>query len=142
MTRRRGRRVEATMKVLAKAAIGAALVFGFPQFVVEKALAGTASSAPDRPKKSLGVSVAPVPPGAKGMLMLDRDRGMVIVDIVPGGAADHAGLRRGDVLLAINGRSINREPDLAAAISAAVETGQTIVEISRQGKLLDVTIAF
>jgi S1-C subfamily serine protease len=126
------------MKVLAKAAMAAALVFGLPQGAVEAALAGAASVA----KRSLGVSVAPVPPGAKGMLRLDKDRGMVIVNVVPGGAADRAGLRKGDVLLSINGRLINRESDLAAALSATTETSQTIAEISRQGKLLDVTIAF
>jgi S1-C subfamily serine protease len=126
------------MKVLAKAAIAAALVFSLPQCAFEASLASAASAA----KKPLGVSVAPVPPGAKGMLRLDKDRGMVIVNVVPGGAADKAGLRKGDVLLSINGRMINRESDLAAALSVATETSQTIAEISRQGKLLNVTIAF
>jgi S1-C subfamily serine protease len=103
------------MKVLAKAAMGAALVFSLSQSVVEAAFAGPAPATANRPKKSLGVSVAPVPPGAKGVLRLDRDRGMVIVNVVPGAAADQAGLRKGDVLLSINGRLINRESDLAAA---------------------------
>jgi serine protease Do len=130
------------MKVLAKAAMGAALVFGLSQSVVEAAFAGPAPATANRPKKSLGVSVAPVPPGAKGVLRLDRDRGMVIVNVVPGAAADQAGLRKGDVLLSINGRLINRESDLAAALNGAAQTGQTIAQISRQGKVLDVAIAF
>jgi serine protease Do len=129
------------MKILATVAMSAALVCGLAQSVAEAASAAPAA-ATNRPKKSLGVAVAPVPPGAKGMLRLDRDRGMVVVNVVAGGAADQAGLRKGDVLLSINGRLINRESDLAAALSDVAETGQTIAEISRQGKVLDIAIAF
>ena len=108
----------------------------------EPAWAGASSPLVEQKRRPLGVTVAPVPPGAKGVLLLDRDRGMVIVNVVPGGVADQAGLRKGDVLLSINGRLVNRENDLIAALSAAAETGQAVAEISRQGKILDIAIAF
>jgi len=109
---------------------------------VEVASAGPTGLAAERTQKSLGVFVAPVPPGAKGTLLLDKDRGMVVVGVVPGGLADQAGLRRGDVLLSIDGRPVNRETDLAAALSAASGTGQALAEVSRQGKVFDLAIAF
>jgi S1-C subfamily serine protease len=132
------------MKVLLRALLGALVILQSVPLVYAPgaAWAGPAAPSVERAKRSLGVMVAPVPPGAKGILMLDRDRGMIIVDVASGGLADKSGLRKGDVLLAISGRPINRENDLSAAMSAAAETGQAIAEISRQGKILDVAIAF
>jgi membrane-associated protease RseP (regulator of RpoE activity) len=114
----------------------------FLSFPAKPAWAGASSPLVEQKRKPLGVTVAPVPPGAKGVLLLDRDRGMVIVNVVPGGVADQAGLRKGDVLLSINGRLVDRENDLIAALSVAAETGQAVAQISRQGKILDIPIAF
>jgi S1-C subfamily serine protease len=111
-------------------------------FSIRTASAGPTSVATERTQKSLGVFVAPVPPGAKGTLLLDKDRGMIVVGVVPGGLADQAGLRKGDVLLSIDGRPVNRETDLAAALSAASGAGQALAEVSRQGKVFDLAIAF
>jgi S1-C subfamily serine protease len=67
---------------------------------------------------------------------------LIVVGVVAGGLADQAGLRKGDVLLSIDGRPVNREADLAAALSAASGAGQAVAEVSRRGKLLDIAIAF
>ena len=121
--------------------LAAGAAFLTQSITIESAWAGSAAStAPTR--TSLGIMVAPVPPGAKGVLMLDRDRGMVVVGVVAGGLAERAGLHKGDVLLAIDGRAINREADLAAALSAASAAGQAVAQISRQGKVIDIAIAF
>lgn len=129
-----------------KIALGAVLIAASGaadlSFPAEAALAAPTSLAEERSRQSLGIFVAPVPPGAKGVLMLDRDRGMVVVGLVPGGLAERAGLRKGDVLLAIDGRSVNREADLAAALSAAAGAGEMRAEVSRRGKVLDIAIAF
>lgn len=111
-------------------------------FSILPASAGPTALSTERARKSLGVFVAPVPPGAKGTLLLDKDRGMIVVGIVSGGLAQQAGLRKGDVLLAIDGRPVNRETDLAAALSAASGAGQVLAEVSRHGKVLDIAIAF
>jgi S1-C subfamily serine protease len=120
------------------AAIAAALVmFSW----IEPASAGGTPRSVERSRKSLGVFVAPVPPGAKGTLMLDKDRGMIVVGLAPGGVAEQAGLHKGDVLLSIDGRPVNRETDLAAALSAAPGSGQVVAEVSRGGKVLEIAIA-
>jgi serine protease Do len=139
--RREKRATEITRIVLVAMALGA---FGVGEvvFSIPPASAGPTALSGERARKSLGVFVAPVPPGAKGTLLLDKDRGMIVVGLVSGGLADQAGLRRGDVLLAIDGRPVNRESDLAAALSAASGAGQVLAEVSRQGKVLDIAIAF
>lgn len=131
---------------MARIVLVAALLIGIGAsdtiFSVSPVSAGPTSLAVERTRKSLGVFVAPVPPGAKGTLLLDKDRGMIVVGTVPGGLADQAGLRKGDVLLSIDGRPVNREADLAAALSSASGAGQALAEISRQGKVLEIAIAF
>ena len=126
------------LAALALAAIGAG-EFGA---LTGPAWGGPTSLTAERSRKSLGVFVAPVPPGAKGTLMLDKDRGMIVVGLVPAGLAEQAGLHIGDVLLAIDGRPVNRETDLAAALSAASGSGQAVAEVSRRGQVLDLPIAF
>ncbi len=130
------------MRIALTAALLLGVGAGDMVFSVEPGSAGPTALAVERTRKSLGVFVAPVPPGAKGTLLLDKDRGMIVVSIVPGGLADQAGLRKGDVLLSIDGRPVNRETDLAAALSAASGAGQALAEVSRQGKVLDIAITF
>ena len=122
----------------------AAVAIGLGNFAIPTgpAWVGPTSLSAERSRKSLGVFVAPVPPGAKGTLMLDKDRGMIVVGLVPGGLAEQAGLRKGDVLLAIDGRPVNREADLAAALSAASGSGEAVAAVSRRGQVLDIPIAF
>jgi serine protease Do len=52
---------------------------------------------------------------AKG-LQLPVTSGVIIVDVRPGGPADSAGLRIGDVVLAIDGKEIRSLPQLAGSL--------------------------
>lgn len=56
-------------------------------------------------------------PGMIAALALDRGPGVIVV--VPGGPAAIAGIRAGDILLAINGAALPPEPGLSAPFEAA-----------------------
>ena len=58
----------------------------------------------------LGARLQTVTGDIAASLDLDRPRGALIADIYPGAAADEAGLRRGDIVLAIDGVDVNDEP--------------------------------
>ncbi|HEX8030802.1 MAG TPA: DegQ family serine endoprotease [Vicinamibacterales bacterium] len=67
-----------------------------------------------------GMSVEPLTPEIARQLELDRDtRGVVISDLDPSGAAASAGLREGDVIQQINGRSVRTGEEVRSALSAA-----------------------
>jgi S1-C subfamily serine protease len=88
----------------------------------------------------LDARFAPVAPGSAEALKLDADRGMLIVEVVPGGLAAKSGLAKGDVLLAINGIQVNTQPSLVAAINAAASHHNAEFELSRDGVVRSVTI--
>jgi len=80
----------------------------------------------DRPPLDLGASVLPL-----------DGRGLLILRAHPGGAADRAGLRRGDVLVRAGDRSLD-EPGLGWAmqdrIVAGLREGGTDLQVERPGE--------
>ena len=66
-----------------------------------------------------GMSVEPLTPEIARQLQLDRDaKGVVIADVDPSGAAASAGLREGDVIQQINGKSVHSAEDVRDALNA------------------------
>lgn len=67
-------------------------------------------------------------------------KGVPIVGVTPGGAADDAGLRAGDMIIAVNGESMGGANSAAASaklldLMAGVQTGDTLaLEYTRDGK--------
>ncbi|MFW6412648.1 MAG: DegQ family serine endoprotease [Oceanicaulis sp.] len=57
----------------------------------------------------LGARLQPVTADLARSIGLDRPRGAIVSELWPGGAADDAGLERGDVVVAIDGVDVNDE---------------------------------
>jgi Do/DeqQ family serine protease len=67
-----------------------------------------------------GMAVEPLTPEIARQLELDRNtRGVVIADVDPSGAAASAGLREGDVIQQVNGKSVQTAEELRTALNAA-----------------------
>jgi len=64
---------------------------------------------------------------------LPRDAGLIIREVEPGSPADKAGIRQGDVLVAVDGRTMKQKSDYQAAMRGT-NKGQSIsVRILRNG---------
>lgn len=82
----------------------------------------------------LGLSIQDVTQDMVEALGLDRPRGALVVDVEPGSPAEGAGLRRGDVILEINGTPIEESRQLSARIGELrVGTAASLVYF-RDGK--------
>jgi CubicO group peptidase (beta-lactamase class C family) len=72
-------------------------------------------------------------------LDIGDERGVRIVEVVAGGAAERDGLRAGDVLVKIAGKPLGNDP--LAVLSTALQTGEPItVEVERDGQRKTVTV--
>lgn len=64
-----------------------------------------------------------------------------IQEVLPGGAAEQAGLRAGDVILAVNGREVDNSVDATRLIARAAPGARLRLQIRRAGTGLTVSLA-
>jgi putative serine protease PepD len=60
--------------------------------------------------------------------------------VVPGGPADEAGIKGGDIITAIDGRTITRGDDLVVAIRAKAPGDSVVLTVKRDGTEQDITV--
>jgi serine protease Do len=85
----------------------------------------------------IGVQIQPVDDATAKAIGLDKPRGVIIQELVPGGAASHEDIKPGDVILKVDGKPINEANELQSYI--ATKTAGTVVDLTifRNGKELD-----
>ena len=85
----------------------------------------------------LGVSAQAVPAEDAETLGLPKGtHGAMITDVTPGSPADKAGLKRGDVVLAYNGRTVTTWEELRLQIAETMPGTKVKLSVSRDGKPL------
>jgi serine protease Do len=84
-------------------------------------------------KGDLGLTVQRVTPQIADSLGLDRAEGVVITMVEPGSPAEEAGLRRRDVILEIDRKSIRKLSDYQKAITK-IKKGKGILFLVRRGE--------
>jgi serine protease Do len=82
----------------------------------------------------LGVQVQPVTPELADGLGLKPARGALVSIPAPGGPADEAGIKRGDVILKIDGGDVKDSRDLARKIAAITPESRIKIVIFRDDK--------
>jgi serine protease Do len=73
----------------------------------------------------LGVVIQPVTPAIARAMGLQTPRGALVGDVAPGSPAEKAGIRRGDIVLALNGEPIHETRDLSLK-AAMLSPGTTV----------------
>jgi serine protease Do len=89
----------------------------------------------------LGVGVQPVTPDLADALELETEQGALVSQVEPGGPAAQAGIERGDVIVRFGGVPIERTRDLPRAVAAAEPGSDVKVELLREGKRIEKTVA-
>jgi serine protease Do/serine protease DegQ len=89
----------------------------------------------------LGVFADPVTPDIAEQVQLPKDaEGVIVTDTTPGGPADRAGVKRGDVILSVNGRTIESQEKLRLTISEMAPDSKVALSVSRDGKPLTLSV--
>ena len=88
----------------------------------------------------IGVSIQSLTPELAQSLGLKQMEGALVGDVVPGGPADAAGIKRGDVIVSFNGKPVKNVSALSRAV-AETGVGQTVeTRVVREGKELPLRI--
>ncbi|MEW6299835.1 MAG: Do family serine endopeptidase, partial [Thermodesulfobacteriota bacterium] len=91
----------------------------------------------------LGVAIQPVTPDLAKSLRLDKAQGALVAEVTADSPAEQAGITRGDVIVAYDGKAVEDSSALPALV-AATPVGETVaVEVVRHGetRTLEVTVA-
>ncbi|MBO0742402.1 MAG: SEL1-like repeat protein, partial [Hyphomicrobiaceae bacterium] len=88
----------------------------------------------DAGKAWLGIYAEPLEQPLAHVLGLPRASGALIFDKTPGGPADQAGLRAGDVILGVDGRSIADSGDLGQRLSLLASGKWALLELWRAAR--------
>jgi serine protease Do len=89
----------------------------------------------------IGVRVQTVTPLLASGLNLARDHGVVLADVTPGGAAAVAGLRPGDLVVALDGRPMENGRQLQVNLYRRSVGELVSLELLRDGQPLKVSVA-
>ncbi|HET7298637.1 MAG TPA: Do family serine endopeptidase [Burkholderiales bacterium] len=90
----------------------------------------------------LGVSIQEVSQSLAQSFGLDRPRGALVAQVEKGSPAEKAGVKPGDVLLGINGKTVERSAELPPLVAAVKPGTKVMFELWRDGRkqTLDVTV--
>lgn len=93
------------------------------------------------PFPALGLTARPVDRKVAGMLDI-AEAGLLVDGVAAGSLAEAAGLRPGDVILAVDGFALDQPGALAFAIEAALPAGQVALTVQRAGAAVDLVLPF
>ncbi|MDQ2819514.1 MAG: DegQ family serine endoprotease [Pseudomonadota bacterium] len=88
----------------------------------------------------LGVQIGEVTRDVAESLGLGAARGAEVSMVEPGGPAEKAGIKVGDIILKFNGQAIDKTPDLPRLVGATPIGSRATVTVWRRGRQLDVPV--
>jgi len=95
----------------------------------------------DRARRGwLGLALQPITVPSTLRQIAGQQSGRMVVGVTAGGPAEHAGLRLGDVLLAIDGQSVGGQHGLRAGMGADRIGSPIEIRLLREGAVLSATL--
>ncbi|MBI4300244.1 MAG: trypsin-like peptidase domain-containing protein [Chloroflexi bacterium] len=88
----------------------------------------------------IGISLVAVTPSIASQLGLSVEEGILVMDVLRGGPADTAGLRRGDIITEVEGKKMKASRDLTDLISSHKVGDKIEATYMRSGKSAKVTV--
>ncbi|MBN1830863.1 MAG: DegQ family serine endoprotease [Deltaproteobacteria bacterium] len=82
----------------------------------------------------LGVMIQGITPGLKESFGLKEEIGALVSEVTPGGPAEEAGIKEGDVIVSFDGREIQEMSDLPMIVASTPVGKIVTVEVIREGK--------
>jgi serine protease Do len=87
----------------------------------------------------LGVNISEVTPDKQEYFGLKSSEGAFVESVTPGLPAEKAGVRKGDVIVAVDGRPVASNDELIRSISSKTPGSRVKLRLVREGKEIEVT---
>ena len=123
--------------------ISFAIPSNFAQQFVQQAKRSVDSSKTRASRYGIGISMLTVTPSIRRSILLrsslpsDVKNGVILISVWSNGAADRAGLMKGDVIVSINGRPVKTSQE----VHDAVQSGKTLrMDIARRNKHIEIVV--
>jgi serine protease Do len=136
----RGRLVGINTMMLSQAGGNEGLGFAAPSNIVRTVYEQIKQSGRVR-RGDIGIRVQTVTPLLASGLNLARDHGVVLADVTPGSAAAVAGLRPGDLVVALDGKPMENGRQLQVNLYRRLVGELVSLEFLRDGQLMKVSVA-
>jgi serine protease Do len=88
----------------------------------------------------VGVQYTPVDAGIQQQFRLAVSQGILVTAVISGGPAQRAGIRAGDVLTIVDGKTVVTSNDFSAAIDARKVGDRIDIQINRYGQMRAVNL--
>jgi serine protease Do len=88
----------------------------------------------------IGIYAQTITPDMARGLRLQRDRGVIVADVLPEGPADSAGVKVGDIVLSLNGKPMENARQLNVNLYRQLVKQKVTLELLRDGKKLTVSV--
>jgi len=88
----------------------------------------------------VGVGIQEVSQSLAQSFGLQRPQGALVASVEPGGPADKAGLKTGDVILAMDGKPVERSNELPPRVANVKPGTQTTFDVWRDGKRQQIAV--
>lgn len=89
---------------------------------------------PKAPRPWMGISPEELPDELRAQLDLAEGEGLLITEVVAGGPADKAGLKKNDILTKIDGKAVKGEESLAKFMATAKAGQEATLTVLRKSK--------
>jgi len=86
----------------------------------------------------LGVLFQPITSELGKALGMDTPKGALVAELEPGGAADRAGIKAGDIVVGVNGTPIHHAEDLPRNVARNAPGAEISISLLRRGKPVEV----
>jgi len=126
-------------------AIAVALRMKAPIYATPQVLAKAKQlPSPEKPRedfrKILGIHAQDLTSELAGLFDLQTRKGVLVADVELGSPASEAGIQRGDVILKVNDKAIQKVGDLESSVQGAKKPAQVRFEVLRKGKTATVVL--
>ncbi|MGH7767897.1 MAG: bifunctional nuclease domain-containing protein [Candidatus Binatia bacterium] len=126
-------------------AIAVALRMKAPIYATAKVLArakpvGPLEKTQSETQRTLGIQTQDLTPDLASLFDLKPNGGILVAEVELGGLASEAGLQRGDVILRVNEKSLQKTSELESFLQTSKKGAPLKIEVMRKGKSITVVI--